>query len=263
MNQDLRAIRVMWRREMLRLGRNRPRMIMGLISPLMYLFILGTGLSSAAGPELGRFRTFLFPGVLLMAVQAPAMAVGLSIVWDRQTGFLRQILLAPVRRGAVLTGICLSGGTTGAVYGALIILLAGSADIPYNQRLLLVLLEVAVIAAAFTALGLLAAVYVRRIETFQVVVNLCMMPLLFLSGAMFPASGLPGWLSVGVRLNPLSYAIAALRTTLPGPPATLGRSSLGPEWFGWTPPAILETALIMTLCAVALAAAVHRFSRVD
>lgn len=263
---DLRTIRVLWQREMIRLGRNRLRILMGVVTPLMFLLILGTGLTSAAGGQaegFRQFRTYLFPGVLLMAVQAPAMAAGVSIVWDRQAGFLRQILAAPVRRSAVLTGICLSGATSGAVYGALVLLVAGTAGIPYSPRLILVLLELTLIAAAFTAMGVLAAVCIRRIETFQVVVSLCMMPLLFLSGAVFPANGLPGWLGTAVRVNPLTYAVDALRNTLPGPRVDLGGMSAGPQWWGWTPPVILETGVIALLVLGTMVAATRRFSRAD
>lgn len=261
LTQDLRTIRVLWQREMIRLNRNRLRLLMGVVTPLMFLLILGTGLTAAAG--FNQFRTFLFPGVLLMAVQAPAVAAGVSIVWDRQAGFLRQILVAPVRRTAVLVGICLSGATTGGAYGALVLMVAGSAGIPYRPRLLLVLLELALIAAAFTGVGVLAAVCIKRIETFQVVVSLCMMPLLFLSGAMFPANGLPGWLGVAVRVNPLSYAVDALRNTLPGPRVNLGGGPTGPQWWGWSPPIAVEAALIALLVAVTLIVAARRFSRPD
>lgn len=260
---DLRVIWIIWRREMIRLSRDRLRIAISLISPLMFLFVLGTGLAAAPGEGLRQFRTFLFPGVLLMAAQSPAIAAGVSIVWDRQTGFLRQILLAPVRRGAILLGICLAGGTTGAAYGGLVLLSAGAAHIPYEPRLLLVIVELALIASAFTALGLAIAVYIRRIETFQVLVNLCMMPLLLLSGAMFPTARLPWWLATTVRVNPLTYAVDALRSTLPGSPGTQANWAQRPALAGWSPPIALEVIMIAALIATALAAATHRFSRAD
>lgn len=257
---DLRAVGLLWLREMVRLRRNRARLAMGLLAPLMFLLILGTGLT-AVSDNFRQFRTFLFPGVLLMAIQAPAVAVGVAIVWDRQAGFLRQMLVAPVRRAAVLAGICLGGATTGAVYGGLVLLVAGVADIPYHPRLVLALLELGLISLALTALGVLAAVSIRRIETFQVVVSLAMMPMLFLSGAMFPANGLPGWLGVAVRINPLTYAVDMLRRTLPGPEVRLGGRAAGPEWWGWTPPVLLEVAFIALIVCVALGLAARRFVR--
>ncbi|GAB2755761.1 ABC transporter permease [Amycolatopsis magusensis] len=257
----LRAIRVLWLRELIRFGRNRLRVAMGLVSPLMFLLVLGTGLGSMMGVSAG-FRSYLFPGVLLMAVQAPAITVGISIVWDRQAGFLRQMLVAPVRRGAIVAGLCLGGATTGTLYGALVLVLAGVAGIPYHPQLLLVLAELALVAFTFTAMGVLAAVCIKRIETFQVVVNLALMPLLFLSGAMFPASGLPTWLGVAVNANPLTYAVDAIRRTLPGDAAHLPGAD-GPRWWDAAPPVVLEIGFVALLAAVALAVATRRFSRTE
>jgi ABC-2 type transport system permease protein len=261
---SLRAIGLLWRREMIRLKRNPVRIAMGLVTPLMFLLILGTGLSSVTGAAAAGFReyrAFLFPGILLMAVQAPAMAAGISIVWDRQAGFLRQMLVAPVRRTVLVAGICLGGTTTGLVYGVLVMLTAGVVGVAYRPQLLLVAFELSLIAFSFTVAAVLAAVSIRRIETFQVVVGLCMMPLLFLSGAMFPASGLPGWLGAAVMVNPLTYEVDVLRRTLGGSAAVLGHGTAGPRWWGWTPPVPLEIGLIAVLAAGALIIATRRFSR--
>jgi ABC-2 type transport system permease protein len=264
--RDLRTLRLLWQREMIRFGRNRMRLAMGLVTPLMFLLILGTGLTSAlqsSSQTLRDYTTYLFPGVLMMAVQAPAIAVGITIVWDRQAGVLRQMLVAPVRRGALLAGICLGGASTGAIYGSLVLLVAGAANVPYHPRLLLVLLELGLIAFAFTSVGVFAAVSIRRIETFQVVVSLFMMPMLFLSGAMFPARGLPGWLGTAVLINPLTYGVDALRRTMPGASASLGGRVSSPQWWGWTPPIWLELGLIALSATLLLTLAARRFSKVE
>lgn len=261
MARDLRTVFVLWRREMLRLRRAPIRIAMGLLTPLMFLLILGTGLSSAGG--FADFRTFLFPGVLLMSVQAPAMAVGVSIVWDRHAGFLRQVLVAPARRWALLGGVCLGGATTGTVYGLCVVAVAGAAGIPYRPGLLLVVLELALVAFAFTAAAVLAAIAIKNIESFQVVLGLAMMPLLFLSGAVFPANGLPGWLGTAVLVNPLTYAVDAVRRTMPVDAAATGAEAAGPQWWGTAPPVALELGLIAVLAAVLLGLAVRRFSRAD
>lgn len=261
--RDLRTVRVLWRRETIRFGRNKLRIAMGMVTPLMFLLVLGTGLNSAMSEDsLRDFRAFLFPGVVLMSVQAPAIAVGASIVWDRRSGFLRQMLVAPVRRSALLVGTCLGGATSGAAYGVLVLLLGPVAEVPYHPQLLVVLLEVVLVSFAFTALGVAAAVCIRRPETFQVAVSLCMLPLFFLSGAMFPADGLPGWLGTAVRLNPLTYAVDALRRTMPGDGAE-GMGAGSPNWWGWTPPVLVETGLITAFALLALAVATRRFSRVE
>lgn len=262
--RDARTAAVLWRRETIRFSRNKLRVAMGLVTPLMFLLVLGTGLSSTMSDDnLRNFRAFLFPGVLLMSVQAPAIAVGASIVWDRRSGFLRQMLVAPVRRSAILVGTCLGGATSGAVYGTFVLLLAPVADVPYDLELLVALLELATVSFAFTSLGVAAAVCIRRPETFQVAVSLCMMPLFFLSGAMFPAEGLPGWLGYAVKANPLTYAVDALRRTMPGDGVTMGDRSASPEWWGWTPPVLLEVGLVAGLAALALTVATRRFSKVE
>ncbi|TDD91860.1 ABC transporter [Actinomadura rubrisoli] len=261
--RDLRTIRVQWQREMIRLRRNRLSAAMGLLSPLLYLLILGTGLSSvvaAGGDGSGDFRAYLFPGVLLMAAQAPALTVGASIVWDRQSGFLRQMLVLPVGRPALLTGLCLGGASTGAASCVPVLVLAGLVGVPYDLRLLVALVEVALLSFAFATLGVLMAVCIRRLETFQVVAGLSTAPMLFLSGAVFPASGLPGWLGAAVIANPLTYGVDALRRTLPGP-LDLGGQASGPGWGGWTPPVLLELGIIALLALAALWVATYRFSR--
>lgn len=259
---DLRTIRVLWQREMIRFARRRVRIAMGLVSPLMFLLVLGTGLGSAIGDgnDAGSYRAYLFPGMLLMAAQAPALAVGASILWDRQSGFLRQMLVAPVRRPALIAGICLGGASTGAAHGALVLVLAGTAHVPYDARLLLALVEVGLLSFAFTALGVLLAVCVRRPDTYQVVAGLFLMPLLFLSGALFPVGRLPAWLNAAVLVNPLTYGIDALRRTLSGP-LDLGGVARGPRWNGWAPPVALELGIVALLAAAALAVATSRFSR--
>ncbi|MFG2112107.1 ABC transporter permease [Streptomyces sp. NPDC048718] len=263
--RDLRTVKVLWRRETIRFGRNKLRIAMGMVTPLMFLLVLGTGLNSAMSEDsLSNFRAFLFPGVVLMSVQAPAIAVGASIVWDRRSGFLRQMLVAPVRRSAILVGTCLGGATSGAAYGMLVMLLGPVVGVPYHPRLLVVLLQVVLVSFAFTALGVAAAVCIRRPETFQVAVSLCMMPLFFLSGAMFPVDGLPGWLGAVVRFNPLTYAVDALRRTMPGDAATaMDSGSTSPLWWGWTPSVAVETGLVAVLAILALAVATRKFSRVE
>ncbi len=263
--RDLRAIRMLWHREVIRLGRNRLQIAMGLVTPLMFLLILGTGLESVGG-DLGEgfreYRSYLFPGVLVMATQAPAIAVGISVVWDRQAGFLRQALVAPVRRVSLLLGLCLGGATTGTLYGAMVLVVAPVVDVPYHPMLLVALFEVWLVALTFTTLGMLAAVCIKRIETFQVVVSLCLMPLMFLSGAMFPPGGLPGWLGAAVLANPLTYAVDAIRRTLPGE-LDLGGYAEGPQLLGWVPPVALELLVVLALALVAVVVGARRFSRAD
>ncbi|MEU6482664.1 ABC transporter permease [Streptomyces sp. NPDC046887] len=265
--RDLHTVRVLWRREMIRFVRNRLRIATSLVMPLLFLLILGSGLNSVLDPPgtgtgAGDFRRYLFPGVLLMVVQGPALTTGALIVWDRQAGFLRQMLVAPVRREALLGGICLGGATTGAAYALPMLLMAGVVGVPYGLHLLLALGVLGLVALSFTVVGVLGAVCIRRPETFDIVMGLCAMPLLFLSGALFPVHQLPGWLNAAVLVNPLTYGVDALRRTLPGGTGLAGADA-GPQWWGWTPPVALELSLIALLALGGLAVAARRFARTD
>ncbi|AYC38041.1 MULTISPECIES: ABC transporter permease [Streptomyces] len=259
-----RPVLLLWRREMIRLRHNPVRLAMGLVTPLLFLVVLGTGLDAASSSlgkaQLNDYRAYLFPGTLVMSVQAPAIAVGISLVWDRRLGVLRQMLVAPFPRAAIVFGLALGGATTGAVYGLMVLSVGGIANIRYTPMLLVVLLELLLVSLMFTSLGLLAAVTIRQVDTFQVAVNLSLMPLMFFSGAMFPPNGLPGWLDTVVKLNPLTYGVDAVRRTLPGPDVLTSeqtRLMLG----GWHPPVVAELGMMAALTALALGFAGYRFSR--
>jgi ABC-2 type transport system permease protein len=261
-HRNLSAVVMLWRREVIRLTRNRLRIVMGLVTPLMFIVVLGTGIESigATAIVMEHYRTFLFPGVLMMAVQSPAIGVGISIVWDRQSGFLRQTLAAPVKRFSLLLGLCLGGATAGGFYGLLVLFIAPYAGMSYSPRLLLALGVVLLIAFTFTALGILAAVSIRSVDTFEVVVSLALTPLLFLSGAVFPPNGLPGWLGTVVLANPMTYAIDATRRVLPGD-FFLDGMSQSPQLWGWTPPVWAELTMVLGLALSALALASMKFSK--
>lgn len=260
----LRPYALLWRREMTRLRHNPVRLAMGLVTPLLFLVVLGTGLDAASSTlgkaQLNDYRAYLFPGVLVMSVQAPAIAVGISLVWDRRLGVLRQMLVSPFPRSSIVLGLALGGATTGGIYGLMVLSVGGIASISYTPMLLLVLLEMLLVSLMFTAFGLLAAVTIKQVDTFQIVVNLSMMPLMFFSGAMFPPNGLPGWLDAVVKLNPLTYGVDAVRRTLPGPDSLTSEQTrllLG----GWNPPVLAELGLLAAITAVALGLATYRFSR--
>jgi ABC-2 type transport system permease protein len=260
----LRPFALLWRREMTRLRHNPVRLAMGLVTPLLFLVVLGTGLDAASSSlgkaQLNDYRAYLFPGVLIMSVQAPAIAVGISLVWDRRLGVLRQMLVAPFPRSSIVLGLAFGGATTGAIYGLMVLSVGGIASIRYTPMLLVVLVEMLLVSLMFTSLGLLAAVTIRQVDTFQIVVNLSLMPLMFFSGAMFPPNGLPGWLAILVKLNPLTYGVDAVRRTLPGPDSLSSEQTrvlIG----DWNPPVIAELGLLAAIAAVTLALATYRFSR--
>ena len=270
---DLRAIRMVWKRELIRFGRNRLRIITALVQPVLFLFVLGTGLSSLVSrgiPTSGgvNFKTFMFPGVVAMTVLFTAIFSAVSIVWDREFGFLREMLVAPVRRGALVAGKCAGGATVATLQALIMLALAGLVNVPYSPLLLLTLAgEMLLAAVTITALGTALASRMAQVESFQVVMQFVVLPLFFLSGALFPVQGLPAWLGVLTRLDPLAYIVDPMRRavfahvhTTPQIAKVFGATL---TWGSWHLPVGLELGITAAFGAVMLAVAVVAFSRTD
>ncbi|MDQ1676971.1 MAG: type transport system permease protein [Actinomycetota bacterium] len=267
---ELRVGRMVWRREMIHFFRDRTRMAVSLLQPMLFLYVLGIGLArlfagSGGGTRAaGDYLLFLFPGVLVMAAQAPAISVGSSIVWDRQSGFLREMLVAPVARSTLLLGKCLGGAAVATCQGAVVLASAGLVGVPYRLDLFAALLaELALAALAMTVLGAVVAVTIRRLQTFNTVLTVLMGPLLFLSGMMFPVGSMPGWMAGLTLANPITYAVDAMRHTVLAYHAQRPSTMLFDPvaWGSWHVPLGLELAIVGGFSAVALAAASRRFSR--
>jgi daunorubicin resistance ABC transporter membrane protein len=259
---DLRAIKIVWHRDIIRFWRDKPRIVASLIQPVLYLFVLGTGLSSMIPAGRGvPLRTFLFPGVISMSVLFTCFFSAGSLVWDREFGFMREMLVAPVRRGAIVTGKCLGGATAGVLQGALLIAIGGLAGVPYDPVLIITLLaELLLLSFALTAFGVLVAVRIKSMQSFMAIIQMFLMPLFFLSGALFPLNRLPGWLMVLTRLDPLTYAVDPMRR------AVFERLSIraaGVTWGGTTVPVLTELGIVAVLSVIALTAATAQFSRAD
>jgi ABC-2 type transport system permease protein len=267
LGDDVRAVRMIWKRELIRFGRNKVRIITSLAQPVIYLFILGTGLSQLV-PGGGKvdYRTFLFPGVLAMTVLFTAIFSALSIVWDREFGFLREMLVAPVRRSALVLGKCLGGATVATMQGAVMLLFAGFVHVPYSVPLFVTLIaEMALMAFTLTAFGTVIAARMAQVETFQVVMNFFVLPMFFLSGAVFPLNRLPQWLSWLTKLDPLSYAIDPMRRavfdSVHVPPGLAHTLNPGMTWGGSRLHVGVELAIVAFLGVAMLGAAVVQFSR--
>jgi ABC-2 type transport system permease protein len=266
---DLRAVRVVWRRELIRFFRARIRIVTSLAQPVLFLFVLGTGLSPLvqSQPEQSvDFRTFLFPGVIAMTVLFTSIFSAISIVWDREFGFLREMLVAPVRRGALVLGKCLGGATIATLQGIIMLALAGLVHVPYSPILLLTLVsEMALAAFTLTAFGILLASRLQQVEAFQVVIQFFVLPMFFLSGAVFPFTRLPAWLRVLTRLDPLSYAVDPMRRAVFSHVSASANVSQtfnqSMTWNGWPVPIGVELGLVALLGAIMLAVAVAEFSR--
>jgi ABC-2 type transport system permease protein len=268
LRHQVRAATVVWQREMIRFGRDRSRIISSLIQPVLFLFVLGTGLSSLLSTGDVDFRTFLFPGVLAMSVLFTAAFAGISIVWDREFGFLREMLVAPVGTTAIMTGKCLGGATVATLQSLVILALAGLVDVPYDPVMMLELVVLLFLMAfMICALGLVLAARVKQIQSAMPLVQLTITPLMFLSGALFPLSNLPTWLKVVTTLNPMTYAVESIRSVvfdrLDLTPAVRATFDPGITWGGWPVPTAVEVAVVVVTCLVLLGLAVARFARTE
>jgi ABC-2 type transport system permease protein len=266
---EARAAIMVWRREMIRFRNDRARMFAMLLQPLLFLFVMGTGLSSVVNTGGGLdFRTFLFPGVLAMSVLFSAAFAGISLVWDREFGFLREMLVAPVSKAAIIVGKCLGGATTATLQSVVLLALAGLVGVPYHPGLLLELLALLFLGAfMLTAMGVLLSSRIKQIQAAMPASQLIIMPMMFLSGTLFPMANLPGWLAVLTKLNPLTYVVQPMRSAIfdqIGVPAA-ARAAFNPAitWGGWQVPLGLQVLVAATVTALVVAACVALFDRTD
>ena len=210
----------------------------------------------------------MFPGVICMAMWFSGMISSASLVMDRELGFLRELMVAPVGRSSIVVGKCLGGTTIAASQGLILLALAGLAHVPYDPLLLLgIFVLQLLIAFAVTALGVMVATTVRQSQTFNSVMQALVFPTIFLSGALYPVSGLPSWLRVLNRLNPLTYAVDLMRRLvfdhLDISEAARHRLAPGVTWWGWTVPPAVEAAIVLALGLAMLSVAVVTFSRTE
>src|SRR5580692_8917657 len=248
---ELRAIKVVWQRELIRFSRDRLRILTSLIQPFLFLFVLGTGLSSLVSSSTHgvNFRTFIYPGVLCMAVMFTAMFSAASIVWDREFGFLREMMVAPVRRSSIVLGKCFGGATVAAFQGLIVIAIAGLVHVPYNAGLLLEIFGLQLLLAfSITAFGMMAAARITQMQSFMALMQMAIMPMFFISGAMFSVAKLPQWLAILNRLDPLTYAVDPMRRAIFAhigvTPAARRALDPGVTWWGWHVPGLIEAGVV-------------------
>jgi ABC-2 type transport system permease protein len=268
LRHQVRAATVVWQREMIRFGRDRSRIFSALAQPVLFLFVLGSGLASLIDAGEIDFRTFLFPGVLATSVLFTAAFSGISMVWDREFGFLREMLVAPVSTTAILAGKCLGGATVATFQSLVILALAGVVGVPYDPLMLVELVGLLfLMASMICALGMVLAARVKQVQSAMPLVQLTIMPAMFLSGALFPLSGLPTWLKVATTVNPMTYAVEPIRSTvfdrLGLSPAVRATFDPGITWGGWRVPPWLCVAIVAAACLLLLGLAVARFARTE
>jgi ABC-2 type transport system permease protein len=271
LRQDLRAVGIVWRRELIRFRSDRLRAVTSLIQPVLFLFVLGTGLSSLAGkgmPPGVSFKTFIYPGVLAMSVLFTAIFSAASIVWDREFGFLREMLVAPVSRSAIVIGKCLGGATVATFQGIIILALAGAAHVPYDPILFLTVIgELLLLSFTLTAFGVMMAARIKQMQAFMALTQMLVMPLFFLSGALYPLNGLPAWLTVLTRFDPLTYIVSPMRhavfSSLKVSPQAARFLTPGVTWDGWEVPVGLSLGIVAVMGAAMLGIAIAEFQRTE
>jgi ABC-2 type transport system permease protein len=269
-HSELRAIRIVFKRELIRFRTDRMRIITSLVQPLLFLFVLGSGLQqlSQSGTHGVDLKTFIYPGVLCITVMFTAMFSAASIVWDREFGFLREMMVAPVRRSSIVIGKCLGGACVASLQGVILICLAGLVHVPYDPLLLLGIFGLQLLLAfSITAFGVMVAARITQIQSFMGVMQMIVMPMFFISGALFPVSGLPGWLAFLNRIDPLTYAVDPMRRLVFShlDISAAARAALDPgvTWWSWKLPAAFEAGVVLALGLVMLAIAIWEFNATE
>jgi ABC-2 type transport system permease protein len=245
------AIYILWLRELKRYVRSRAQIVASLGQPLLYLLALGFGL----GPVFqragnGSYLQFVAPGVISMSILFSAVFSGIAMLWDRQFGFLKETLVAPVPRIEVMIGRTLGGATVAVIQGTLILIVCLIAGFrPAHLSLLpLAFLFMILIAIVFAALGTAFGSIIQDMQGFQLIMNFMVLPIFFLSGALFPLANLPRPLTIITRLDPLTYGVDALRGAL-----------IGLSHFGF----ILDFSLLCVLAVAFLSLGGYLFSRIQ
>ena len=245
------AIYILWLRELKRYVRSRPQVIASLAQPILYLLVLGFGLGPVfqkAGQ--GSYLQFMAPGVIAMTILFSSIFSGIALLWDRQFGFLKETLVAPVPRLHIMIGRTLGGATVATIQGCLIAIICVIAGFrPVSLALIPVaLLFMVLIATVFGALGTGIGSTLQDMQGFQLIMNFMVLPIFFLSGALFPLANLPLALSIVTSLDPLAYGVDGLRSVL-----------LGASHFG----ALLDVTVLLIVAIAFLAFGARQFSRIQ
>jgi len=241
-----RSIWVIAYRELLRFFQDRPRMFSSFSMPIIFLIIFGAGFGRLIGQMMPGvdYVQFMYPGILAMTVLMTSVMSGISIVWDREFGFLKEVLVSPLSRSGVLAGKAVGAATIAIIQGAIMLVLAPIVNVPINLGTVLALLPLLLILSlALSGLGLLIGARMRSQQGFQIVMQLVIFPIMFLSGIFFPVSGVATWLEVLSKLNPVTYGIDAIRQVF------LGTEVAGVTVFGHTM-GIVDSAIVVAMVGV-------------
>jgi ABC-2 type transport system permease protein len=231
---ELGKLYAIWLREFKVFLREKSRLIASIFTPLMWLFIIGSGLGSAVSNpsalstvvvhstagEIGSeidYQQFIFPGIICMSVIFSSVFFGSYIIWDRKFDFLKSVMVAPVSRTTIFIGKTFGGMTTSIIQAAILLVIGLAIGMHYTPfSIVTIAVIILLLSFALTSLGLTIGSYIESLEGFQLIVSFVVFPLFFLSGALFPLNNLPGWLSILTMVDPATYAVDALRSTILG-----------------------------------------------
>jgi ABC-2 type transport system permease protein len=216
------GIYTIWLREVKRYTRERSRLITSFTTPLLWLLIFGVGIGSGMGRFGGNYsisgysyRTFIFPGIIGQTLLFTAIWLGISLIWDREFGFLKEILVAPISRTSIVIGKAMGGATSAFLQGLLLLPFSFIAGVKLTPFSFLTCLPVMfLIALGMVTIGLTLAARIGSLEGFNMIMSFVIMPMFFLSGALFPIDSLPLWLKLFTYVDPLTYGVDALRQIL-------------------------------------------------
>ena len=247
----MKAIYIMWLREVKRFVRSKSRIVGALGQPLLFLIALGYGLGPVfAKAGQGNYLEFIAPGIIGMSIIFTAIFNGMQVIWDRQFGFLKETMVAPVSRLSIMFGRTLGGATVSTVQGILVLILATIAGFrPFSLiGVIPAIFIMLLIALLFSALGIMVASLLKDMQGFQLIMNFLVMPLFFLSGALFPLNNVPAALLLVARFDPLSYGVDALRYFL-----------IGTATF----PLVLDISVLVAVTAIFLGLGSYFFSKIE
>ena len=245
------SVHALWWREIIRFVRQRSRIVGAFAQPLVFWLLLGGGFSASFRPpgtpgDVDALQYF-YPGMIGLVLLFTAIFATIAVVEDRKSGFLQGVLVAPIPRSSIVLGQALGGTTLAVLQGVLFLALAPLAGISLSVTSVLAVSAVLVVVAfALTSLGLMIAWHMESTQGFHAIMNLILMPIWILSGAFFPAAGAPGWLGWIMRLNPLTYGMAALRRAL---------YLAAPAAIGNVPPFSLSLGITLVFCVLAFGGA--------
>ena len=246
-------------REMLRFVTERSRIVSSLAFPLLFLVIFGAGFGNTIGalaPGVNYIQ-FMYPGLVAMTVLTSSLFAGVSVVWDREFGFLREILVAPIGRTGIVVGKAIGATITGFLQVLLMLVLAPFLGVTLTLEMIVQLIPIVILLSlALSGLGLLIATFMTSQQGFQLVIQLLIFPLIFLAGVFFPVNNVPDWMAVISKLNPVTYGVDAIRQIFLGPSPELGVTVLG-----HTMTLAEEFLLVGVFATVLLGAAVFAFNR--